>query len=105
MNFDVIAASFPPLVESKKFLWADDKSKPYKELYWGLSLAMVSKLISIEKPKVATMATHLKEHGFTWDHSDPQTFFLHLDQSLSKPDQKSGSHESTLRAWLSLCYN
>jgi hypothetical protein len=46
-------------------LWADNKSKPYKEYIWGLSLVMVSKLILNEKPKVAIMATHLREHGFT----------------------------------------
>ena len=34
-------------------------------IYRGLSLTMVCKLISTEKPKVVTTAYHLNENGFT----------------------------------------
>jgi len=36
---------------------------------------MVSKLISIEKPKVPIMVTHFDKHGFTWITQTHKVFF------------------------------
>lgn len=65
-------------VKLASVLWADDKSKPYKNMYgdcpwrWCASSPSMS-----EKPKTAIMVTHLDENGFTGSLM-PTDFFARI---------------------------
>ena len=62
------------------------KVNPTSQKHWGLSLGMVSKLISIEKPKVPIMVAHFVNYGFTWIIQSHKLFFF-LSFGLISPSQ------------------
>ena len=57
------------------------KVNPTSQKHWGLSLGMVSKLISIEKPKVPIMVAHFVNYGFTWITLSHKVFFSAVSSS------------------------
>lgn len=69
------------------------KVNPTSQNNWGLSLRMVSKLISIEKPKVLIMVAHFVKHGFTWI-TQSHKFFSH---SLQRLEPATGPEIPNLR--------
>ena len=71
-------------VKLDSVLWADDKSKPYKNKFGGRPWRWCASSPRSEKPKTAIMVTHLDKNGFTGSFM-PTDFFCLKGPPLDQP--------------------